>query len=279
MNVLFLAKEPLFYMEYAARLENHGVPFWTAHTTNDFHVMVDRMTFDVVFADYNFMDFSKFDVYKHIKSKAGKFVFLFLNEPNQERNLFIHWEDKITEHCPDLWSKELETLLRLVLNQPFTGEYVLESEKVENLLLQKESEKQNPFQIQTTATIIDASDEYENHEIVLEDEQDLFSDTSFEYEEQNTKEKKLIEDFLTIKKNYNLSFYDFLLLDLLRRKKNAMVSLYEMAELLGMSPDEKNIKKIYRHIHCIRVYLETGEGGVESISRIKKGFYTLVSTQ
>lgn len=279
MNVLFLAKEPLFYMEYAARLENHGVPFWTAHTTNDFHLMVDRMTFDVVFADYNFMDFSKFDVYKHIKSKAGKFVFLFLNEPNQERNLFIHWEDKITEHCPDLWSKELETLLRLVLNQPFTGEYVLESEKVENLLLQKESEKQNPFQIQTTATIIDASDEYENHEIVLEDEQDLFSDTSFEYEEQNTKEKKLIEDFLTIKKNYNLSFYDFLLLDLFRRKKNAMVSLYEMAELLGMSPDEKNIKKIYRHIHCIRVYLETGEGGVESISRIKKGFYTLVSTQ
>jgi DNA-binding NarL/FixJ family response regulator len=203
MNVLFLAKEPLFYMEYAARLENHGVPFWTAHTTNDFHVMVDRMTFDVVFADYNFMDFSKFDVYKHIKSKAGKFVFLFLNELNQERNLFIHWEDKITEHCPDLWSKELETLLRLVLNQPFTGEYVLESEKVENLLLQKESEKQNPFQIQTTATIIDSSDEYENHEIVLEDEQDLFSDTSFEYEEQNTKEKKLIEDFLTIKKNYN----------------------------------------------------------------------------
>lgn len=279
MNVLFLAKEPLFYMEYAARLENHGVPFWTAHTTNDFHVMVDRMTFDVVFADYNFMDFSKFDVYKHIKSKAGKFVFLFLNEPNQERNLFIHWEDKITEHCPDLWSKELETLLRLVLNQQFTGDYVLESEKVENLLLQKESEKQNPFQIQTTATIIDASDEYENHEIVLEDEQDLFSDTSFEYEEQNTKEKKLIEDFLTIKKNYNLSFYDFLLLDLLRRKKNAMVSLYEMAELLGMSPDEKNIKKLYRHIHCIRVYLETGEGGVESISRIKKGFYTLVSTQ
>lgn len=279
MNVLFLAKEPLFYMEYAARLENHGIPFWTAHTTNDFHLMVDRMTFDVVFADYNFMDFSKFDVYKHIKSKAGKFVFLFLNEPNQERNLFIHWEDKITEHCPDLWSKELEALLRLVLNQPFTGEYVLESEKVENLLLQKESEKQNPFQIQTTATIIDASDEYENHEIVLEDEQDLFSDTSFEYEEQNTKEKKLIEDFLTIKKNYNLSFFDFLLLDLFRRKKNAMVSLYEMAELLGMSPDEKNIKKIYRHIHCIRVYLETGEGGVESISRIKKGFYTLVSTQ
>ena len=62
MNVLFLAKEPLFYVEYAARLENHGVPFWTAHTTNDFHVMLDRMSFDLVFADYNFIDFSKSDI-------------------------------------------------------------------------------------------------------------------------------------------------------------------------------------------------------------------------
>lgn len=277
MNVLFLAKEPLFYVEYAARLENHGVPFWTAHTTNDFHVMLDRMSFDLVFADYNFMDFSKFDVYKHIKSKGGKFVFLFLNEPNQENNLFVHWEDKITEHCPDLWSKELETLLRLVLNQPFMGESVIESEKVENLILKEESEKQNPFQIQNTVAIIDTSGDYENDEIVLESEQDLFSDTSFQYEEQNTSERKLIEDYLIIKKNYNLSFSDFLLLDLFRRKKNAMVSLYEMAELLGIPPDEKNIKKIYRHIHCIRGYLETGEGGVESISRIKKGFYSLVS--
>jgi hypothetical protein len=145
--------------------------------------------------------------------------------------------------------------------------------------LQKESEKQNPFQIQNTVAIIDTSGDYENDEIILESEQDLFSDTSFQYEEQNTSERKLIEDYLIIKKNYNLSFSDFLLLDLFRRKKNVMVSLYEMAELLGIPPDEKNIKKIYRHIHCIRVYLETGEGGVESISRIKKGFYTLVSTQ
>ena len=56
-----------------------------------------------------------------------------------------------------------------------------------------------------------------------------------------------------------------------------MVSLYEMAEFMGMAPEEKNIKKIYRHIHCIRVYLETGEGGMESIARIKKGYYSLVS--
>ena len=44
-------------------------------------------------AYYNFMDFSKFDVYKHIKSKAGKFVFLFLNEPNQ--NYGVHLGQKI----------------------------------------------------------------------------------------------------------------------------------------------------------------------------------------
>ena len=38
--------------------------------------------------------------------------------------------------------------------------------------MQNETEKQNPFQIQNTAAIVDISDEDENNEIVVEDEQE-----------------------------------------------------------------------------------------------------------
>ena len=119
MNVLFLAENPLSYVEYASRMENANLPFWTAHTVNDLHVLFSRMTIDLVFADCNFMNFNKFDVFKHIKEKEGSFIFLFLNEPRTVNNLFIHWEDKINERWPDLWTPELESLLRIVANQPF----------------------------------------------------------------------------------------------------------------------------------------------------------------
>lgn len=277
MNVLFLAKEPSFYLEYASRLETNDIPFWTAHSSNDFHAMFDRMIIDVVFADYNFMDFSKFDVYKHIKSKGGKFVFLFLNETNQTNNLFIQWEDKITEYFPDFWTNDLEALLRLVANQPFVGEYILESEKIENLLVKRDVEDKIPFQVQNLSIPNEVTDEEKNQKELLTTEKDIVTKTVWSYKEQKNEEKKLVESFFKIKKNYNLSFSEFLLLDLFRRKKNELVSLCDMIKLLDMPLDEKNIKKIYRYIHCIRAYLEKCEGGLESISRVKKGFYCLVS--
>ena len=201
MNVLFLAKEPSFYLEYASRLETNDIPFWTAHSSNDFHAMFDRMIIDVVFADYNFMDFSKFDVYKHIKSKGGKFVFLFLNETNQTNNLFIQWEDKITEYFPDFWTNDLEALLRLVANQPFVGEYILESEKIENLLVKRDVEDKIPFQVQNLSIPNEVTDEEKNQKELLTTEKDIVTKTVWSYKEQKNEEKKLVESFFKIKKN------------------------------------------------------------------------------
>lgn len=73
-----------------------------------------------------------------------------------------------------------------------------------------------------------------------------------------------------------MSFSEFLLLDLFRRRKDALVPLSDMLELLDMKEDENNVRKIYRYIHGIRNYLEKQEESKQSLVRIKKGVYSLV---
>lgn len=276
MNVLFLAENPLFYVEYASRMENANLPFWTAHNVNDLHILFSRMTIDLVLADYNFTDFNKFDVFKHINEKQGNFIFLFLNEPRSISNLFIHWEDKINECWPDLWTTELESLLRVVANQPFLGDCAIEPHRVQDLLttLKAEEGQQRIFPESLSQNIV-----VENHRIPetpVEQHSPIRLKKEDIWKSYSDEEQKLVVEFLKVKKVYKLSFSEFLLLDLFRRRKNTLVTLADMLELLGVAEDEKNIKKIYRYIHGIRSYLEKQEEKNQALVRVKKGIYSLV---
>lgn len=275
MNVLFLAENPLFYVNYAARLENSNLPFWTAHTVNDLHAMLSRMSIDVVFADYNFLDFSKFDVYKHIKEKKGSFIVLFLNEPHNTSNLFVQWEDRVNERWPDLWNHELESLLRIVANQPYQGDPVFESQKVQDLLDSMEKGVAERY-VQQEFVPKEKKKKEELLANVLEKKDALVLKNEGETGGFSDEEKSLIGAYLKIKKVHKLSFSEFLLLDLFRRRKNAMVSLSDMMELLEVPQNEKNTRKIYRHIHCLRNYLEKEKDEKQALVRIKKGIYSLV---
>lgn len=277
MNVLFVAENPLFYVDYAVRLENNNLPFWTAHTVNDLHLMLSRMPINVVFADYNFLDFSKFDVYKHIKEKEGSFIILFLNEPNSTTNLFVQWEDRVSERWPDLWNHELESLLRIVANQPYQGDPVFESQKVQDLL---DSMGHEVAVNHVQQEHVLGKKEGEQEELLpnrLEKKEQLVLKNKGKTENiPNDEEKLLISEYLKIKRVHKISFTEFLLLDLFHRRKNTMVSLSDMMALLEVPENEKNVRKIYRHIHCLRNYLEKEYGEKESLVRIKKGVYSLI---
>lgn len=277
MNVLFVAENPLFYVDYAVRLENNNLPFWTAHTVNDLHLMLSRMPINVVFADYNFLDFSKFDVYKHIKEKEGSFIILFLNEPNSTTNLFVQWEDRVSEQWPDLWNHELESLLRIVANQPYQGDPVFESQKVQDLL---DSMGHEVAVNHVQQEHVLGKKEGEQEELLpnrLEKKEQLVLKNKGKTENiPNDEEKLLISEYLKIKRVHKISFTEFLLLDLFHRRKNTMVSLSDMMALLEVPENEKNVRKIYRHIHCLRNYLEKEYGEKESLVRIKKGVYSLI---
>ena len=284
MKVLFLAENPQVFIEYAVRLENNHIPFWTANNINDFHHILSRMSIDVVFADYNFLNFSDFDVYKHIDDKKRKFVFLYLNEPSSIESLFIRWEDSVTENCPELWTQELESLLRIAANQPFLGDFSFESATVQDLVVQLEgaAEEGSPRRKAPAAGWPQPADEvhFTEGEAGIpgargpgaghQDEGGRINGI------QTDKEKSLVEDFLRTKRTYNMSFSEFLLLDLLRRRKNEMVSIADMMQLLDIPRDEKNMKRIYRYIYCIRNYLQNRDDGTASLVRVKKGVYSLV---
>lgn len=276
MNVLFLAENPLFYVEYASRMENANLPFWTAHNVNDLHVLFSRMTIDLVLADYNFTDFNKFDVFKHINEKQGNFIFLFLNEPRSISNLFIHWEDKINECWPNLWTTELESLLRVVANQPFLGDSVLEPHRVQDLLTRmKVGEAQQQVQLELSRQNLVVADN-KIPEKPVEQQELIKLKREPVWEPYSDEERKLVAEFIKVKKVCKMSFSEFLLLDLFRRRKDALVPLSDMLELLDMKEDENNVRKIYRYIHGIRNYLEKQEESKQSLVRIKKGVYSLV---
>ena len=276
MNVLFLAENPLSYVEYASRMENANLPFWTAHTVNDLHVLFSRMTIDLVFADCNFMNFNKFDVFKHIKEKEGSFIFLFLNEPRTVNNLFIHWEDKINERWPDLWTPELESLLRIVANQPFLGDSEVESHRMQELLTTvKTDEAKQSIQIEAPAKDFSTSDsQVPEKPVELQEPIRLRKEPVQKIVSEE--ERVLVAGYLKVQKVSRMSFSEYLLLDLFCRRKNALVSLTEMLELLMLPEDENSVRKIYRYIHCIRKYLEKQDEKNQTLVRIKKGVYSLI---
>lgn len=227
MKVLFFTENPNLFIEYESRLEENKIPFWKVSNINDLHHMISQMDIKVVFIDYNVINFSTFDVYKHIKDKGGDVIPLFINNPSDKKNLFVQWEDSVLKNCPQNWTKELEALLRIMENKPVKESIFFRFPRVQ-------------------------------------DKEPLT----------NT---KLVEDFYKIKQLQKLSFSEFLILDLLKRRKKDFVTIQDMIQVLDMSHEEKNIKKIYRYIHNIRRYLEQQNHEQCSLIRIKKSVYSLVS--
>ncbi|MBO7174517.1 MAG: hypothetical protein J6V57_02075, partial [Spirochaetaceae bacterium] len=191
-------------------------------------------------------------------------------------NLFIQWEDRVNERWPDLWNPELESLLRIVANQPYQGDPVFESHKVRDLL---DSMEHEVAESRVQQEFIPKKEEREQEELLvnsLERKEAVVFKNEGDTENISNEEKLLISEYLKIKKVHKISFTEFLLLDLLRRRKNAMVSLADMMVLLEVPENEKNVRKIYRHIHCLRNYLEKEHGKKEVLVRIKKGVYSLI---
>ncbi len=272
MNVLFLAKEPHVFIALAARLEKNGIPFWTADNCNDFHQMLSRISIDIVFADYNFMNFKEFDVYRHFTRKRPNLVFLFINRPDAPGNLFVQWEDQINERTPHLWSRELEDCLRIIADQPLLAEYSCKPASIQDLLTKMEA-----------APSPDASGRQVGRLFLPErGEQggpDNFTtaDTAMAVERAGLFERNLLENFLVARQNGNLTFLEYVLFDLFQRRKNEIVDMTDMAQVLDIPHDERGVNRIYRYIHRIRNFLQQRNRQDVSLVRIKKGCYSLIS--
>lgn len=304
MNVLFLANNPQIYLEFAIRLEQENIPFWVADNVNDFHHMVSRMCIDIVFADYNFLNFKKFNVYNHLERNNSEILFLFINEPEGAKNLFVNWEDQVNDKYPNRWTKELEDLLRIVANQPMIEYQSYAPTKVSDLLDKIEknaSATQNRVEeIYTTKnTNIRREDALNITEKYSQNEEKKLTEDSTEQQSEmvlsseNTSEeifevqkikgsisvisdKSLLENFLQVKENSNLSYTEYVLLDMFKKKKNEIINTADIAQLLHLPHNDKGKNKIYQCIYRIRLFLQEREEQNVSLIRVAKGCYSLV---
>ena len=167
-------------------------------------------------------------------------------------------------------------MLRVVANQPFLGDSVLEPHRVQDLLTRmKVGEAQQQVQLELSRQNLVVEDN-KIPEKPVEQQEPIKLKREPVWEPYSDEERKLVAEFIKVKKVCKMSFSEFLLLDLFRRRKDALVPLSDMLELLDMKEDENNVRKIYRYIHGIRNYLEKQEESKQSLVRIKKGVYSLV---
>ncbi len=273
MNILFLAKHPEIFIDLALRLEKNNIPFWTTDNLNDFHHMLSRISIDIVFADYNFMDFKSFDVYKHFTKKRPNLVFLFMNKPDVPENLFIQWEDQINENAPHLWSQEVEQCLRIIADQPLSVECTYKPASIQELLTKIESVSPvGSFGEPSRKGLPSVA------EALAGTAGDLAADNSGNRAERASGvENKLLENFLVARQNGNLTFLEYVLFDLFQRRKNEIVDMTDMVRVLDIPHDARGINRIYRYIHHIRNFLQQRNHQDVSLVRVKKGCYSLVS--
>lgn len=270
MKVLFFAENPGLFIEYALRLEENNIPFWTADNFNDLHCIVSQMVIDVVFADYNIANFSTFDVYKHIKGHDSNIILLFINQPSRIESLFVQWEDSVARNFPDKWTEELESLLRIVANQPLADYLPFKPARVQDLLEQIENDSERPLYSESVDTACLVAENPTKEPILVP--------KGIEPLNQPVAVKsKLVEEFYKIKLLQRLSFEEFVILDLLKKRKTEFVTIQDMMDTLDIPNDKKNLRKIYRYVHNIRGYLEKQKEENCSLIRIKKGVYCLVS--
>lgn len=275
MKILFLAKESQIYVELALRLEQNKIPFWSTNNINDFHHILSRMCIDIVFADYNFMNFEHFDVYKHIKKNSQNLIFLFINHPEGVGNLFVDWEEQVSTNYPQRWTKELESCLRIVANQPLVEYNSYEPTRIDDLLSQIDKNEKLSLEYSGTKGndgISIASDNLEVFQNQQGNEIPAFETSSY----MTTYEKELLGNFLLVKQNSSLTYTEYLLLDLFKRKKNELVNTLDIARLLNIPHDNKGKNKIYQCIYRIRIFLQEKEESNISLIRVTKGCYSLV---
>lgn len=270
MKVLFFAENPGLYIEYALRLEKNNIPFWTVDNFNDLHYMVSQMAIDVVFADYSIANFSSFDVYQHIKEHDSDLILLFINQPSRIESLFVQWEDAVARDFPDKWTEELESLLRIVANQPLVDYLPFKPARVQDLLeqIENDSEKNLYRESIDTASLV-AENPVKEINLVPKGIEPLNQPVAVE--------SNLIEEFYRIKRLQRLSFEEFVILDLLKKRKTEFITIQDMMDTLDIPNDKKNLKKIYRYVHNIRGYLEKQKEENYSLMHVKKGVYCLVS--
>ena len=249
------------FSEYALNLEDRGIDYWVAKDIPELHSLIKQIDPEIIFIDYNMVDCKLFDVRKHVSEYRPNLIVLFFNNPNQDKKLqLIYWQDTVTQIYQHLYNMEIENFI-----SDASG-YV-------------EPEYFGPQPTKLRGTIYDPNvnnKKIEKIELRKEDTKDL---EEIEIKNnQNCTDMDIIQKLIKFRNKYKINFSEMMLLELLYKNQNRMVSVQEMLETIWPEEKERKINNIYSCIHNIRIFLDKTDKNAEII-RVKKGFYTLVSSK
>ena len=246
---IFFSDSMETFAEYALNLEDKGIDYWVALNVPELHSLIKQVNPAIIFIDYKMVDHNLFNLRKHVGDYNKDLIVLFFNNPNQDKKLqLIYWQDDVTQLYQRLYNMEIENFISDAAG------YV-------------EPKYYGPAPTKLRGTIYDPDvNKVKNDN--LENKTNSSSTT-------DNDDLSAIRRLMKMRTKYKINFSEMLLLELLYKNKNKMVSIHEIMDTVWPEDKYKSITSVYSCIYNIRNFLAKEEKGAEII-RVKKGFYSLV---
>ncbi|MBE6344801.1 MAG: helix-turn-helix domain-containing protein [Spirochaetaceae bacterium] len=268
LKVVFFADSQDLYAEYILRLKEKNIQYWAVTGGNDFYRLQAQIHIDILFLDYQMFDHNLFDVRDYVKTIRKDLIVLFFNYPkDQPISILSTWQDELSLHYKDFISEELYLLLELICsprNEPLMNNKLLE----------------------TKAEIIEAKGDYSQNQIIQKNDinNDINKDNFNSNKENGTSENtviNLVNNNMTlyyyskIKNRFKIGFSEYMLLNYLYARRNTIVSMEEMVNLIWQDNSNSHVNTLYSYVHSLRNFLCNIKIPA-SIIRVKKGYYSLI---
>lgn len=268
LKVVFFADSQDLYAEYILRLKEKNIQYWAVTGGNDFYRLQAQIHIDILFLDYQMFDHNLFDVRDYVKTIRKDLIVLFFNYPkDQSISILSTWQDELSLHYKDFISEELYLLLELICsprNDPLVNNKLLE----------------------TKAEIIEAKGNYSQNQIIQKNDinnginKDNFNSNIENGASENTV-VNLVNNNMTlyyyskIKNRFKIGFSEYMLLNYLYARRNTIVSMEEMVNLIWQDNSNSHVNTLYSYVHSLRSFLCNIKIPA-SIIRVKKGYYSLI---
>lgn len=253
---IFYSESVETYKEFALRLEDKNIDYWATPNCAKLHQLVSQIEPDIVFVDYQMFDHNLFNVREYVSKKNKKLMLLYFNNPSQKKEQqLIHWQDDITLHYPGRNTVEVDDFLCAVVGYEDCEPYEPPPTKLRELYYDIE-EKCDVPEVNKVPCGCTSLDMAVPVTMSVCDE--------------------VLVKFVRLRSKYKIGFSELLLLELLDKNKNRIVTVQQMAEELWQEQPSGHINTIYAYIHNLRSFLKETDKETELV-RVKKGCYSLIS--
>lgn len=266
LKVVFFAESQDLFAEYTSRLNENNIRYWAITGGNDFYRLQAQIHIDILFLDYQMFDHNLFDVRSYSKSFRKDLILLFFNYPKEhKKSVLATWQDDLSLFYKDLISEEIYLLLSLMCSRSrsFTDEKVV---------IDSAQEDNKHYNLNHNNSHMVFSEGMAKGFRYKDCSKEYFSEKNASALQDNN---KILYYYSKLKDRFKMGFSEYMLLDFLYARRNSIVSVQEMVNLIWQDNSNSHVNTLYSYVHSLRNFLCNIKIPA-SIVRIKKGYYSLI---